>query len=50
VSDRTVRRWVSGEDQPKPGVYADLSEILRHHELALSRLHGPLRSAAGNST
>jgi predicted transcriptional regulator len=27
VSDRTVRRWVAGDDDPRPGVYVDL---LRH--------------------
>jgi hypothetical protein len=42
-----VRRWVSGDGQPKPGVYADLLELLRHHELALNQLYGPLRLAAG---
>lgn len=27
VSDRTVRRWAAGDDQPRPGVYVDLMRI-----------------------
>jgi hypothetical protein len=30
TADRTVRRWVSGEDEPKPGVYRDLIKVVEH--------------------
>jgi hypothetical protein len=29
VVDRTVRRWVAGADTPRPGVAAELRELLR---------------------
>ena len=33
VSDRTVRRWVSGEDIPRQGVWRDLlALVVTHHE------------------
>jgi ribosome-binding protein aMBF1 (putative translation factor) len=31
VSDRTMRRWAAGEINPPPGVYAELTRILRIH-------------------
>jgi hypothetical protein len=29
VGDRTVRRWASGEDKPKPAIAAELAEVMR---------------------
>ncbi len=43
VADRTVRRWVSGEDMPKPGVFADLAAIVAEHGAELATLHAALR-------
>ena len=37
VADRTVRRWVSGEDMPKPGVFADLAAIVPNTEPSWQR-------------
>jgi transposase-like protein len=36
VSDRTIRRWVSGEDIPRPGVWRDLLALVLAHEKELS--------------
>jgi hypothetical protein len=43
VADRTVRRWVSGKDMPKPGVFADLAAIVAEHGAELATLHAALR-------
>lgn len=32
VSSRTVRRWLAGEDRPRPGVWHDLHTLLRDRE------------------
>jgi predicted transcriptional regulator len=36
VSDRTIRRWVSGEDIPRLGVWRDLLALVISHEKELS--------------
>jgi hypothetical protein len=36
---------VSGEDVPRPGVYADLLELVAAHQAELAKLVGPLRAA-----
>jgi hypothetical protein len=46
VADRTVRRWVAGEDAPRAGVWTDLLEILARHQAELANLTEPLRAAA----
>jgi hypothetical protein len=38
VSSRTVRRWVSGEDQPRPGVWQDLAALLRERSQRLRQI------------
>ncbi len=38
VSDRTVRRWASGEERPRPGVYVDLMRLCSEHAQALDGL------------
>jgi transcriptional regulator with XRE-family HTH domain len=35
VSDRTIRRWASGEDIPRPGVWRDLLALVLAHEKGL---------------
>jgi hypothetical protein len=37
VNRRTVSRWASGEDEPRPGVWPDLLEIMweRRRELGV---------------
>lgn len=42
VSDRTVRRWVAGVDEPRPGVYADLYRLVLERAAELDALVDPL--------
>jgi hypothetical protein len=36
VSDRTVRRWAAGTENPRPGVYADLLRLCLERTAQLS--------------
>jgi DNA-binding XRE family transcriptional regulator len=38
VSSRTVRRWVSGEDNPRAGVWQDLAALVRDREQRLRQI------------
>ena len=42
VNDRTVRRWVSGADEPRPGVYTDLHRLVLERAAELDDLIEPL--------
>lgn len=44
VSDRTVRRWVAGDDPP-PGVYIDLLRLVVERQVALDDLVDALKRA-----
>lgn len=43
VSDRTVRRWVAGDDAPRPGVYVDLLRLVVERQADLELVEGRLR-------
>lgn len=45
VSDRTVRRWVSGVDDPRPGVYLDLLRLTQERAAELEGLADRLQEA-----
>ena len=49
VSDRTVRRWAAGEEQPRPGVYRDALRLVRERAEALGPLVPMLEQAAGDA-
>lgn len=38
VSDRTVRRWVAGADNPRPGVWQDLHRLVLQRGTRLAAL------------
>jgi hypothetical protein len=38
VNRRTVRRWLSGEDEPRPGVWDDLEALLSERAANMLRL------------
>lgn len=38
VNDRTVRRWSAGEEEPRPGVCADLLQLVAERERELRDL------------
>ena len=42
VSDRTVRRWVSGEDVPRLGILLDLRDIMMRKRQRLEELEQTL--------
>ncbi len=46
VSDRTVRRWVSGE-RIKPGVWVDIMRIMQDRSLLLDDLANEARELGG---
>lgn len=46
VSDRTVRRWASGDDEPRAGVWADLARIAEERRGAIGELTRELRRLA----
>ena len=43
VSDRTMRRWAAGVDDPPPGVYLDLLRLTQERALALDALADRLK-------
>ena len=43
VSDRTMRRWVAGQDAPRPGVYLDLLRLVMERAVELDELADKLR-------
>lgn len=43
VSDRTMRRWVAGGDNPKPGVYVDLHRLVVERQALLDRVERRLK-------
>ncbi len=45
VSDRTVRRWAAGQEQPKAGVYRDVLVLVRERRGQLGPLIPLLESA-----
>lgn len=47
VSARAVRRWTSGEDRPRPGVWRDLAALLAERLAALAELHRILADELG---
>lgn len=46
VSDRTVRRWVAGVDQPRPGVWGDLRRLVVKRGERLAALAAELERLA----
>jgi hypothetical protein len=38
VNDRTVRRWVSGAEEPRSGVWTELIQILRERREELGKV------------
>lgn len=46
VSDRTIRRWVAGADEPPSGVYLDLLRITQERAMLLDSIEERLRVAA----
>lgn len=47
VADRTVRRWIAGEDEPRSTVWAQLLALAEQRHGALGAALGELREAAG---
>lgn len=45
VSDRTMRRWVSGSDDVPPGVYRDLRRLVQQRAQKLNDLVEILKGA-----
>lgn len=45
VSERTVRRWVSGADDPPPGIAADLLRICQERGQEINDLCSRLKAA-----
>lgn len=45
VSDRTVRRWVAGADDPPKGVYVDLLRLVTERAQTLDELEAVLKRA-----
>lgn len=45
ISDRTVRRWVAGDDNPRPGVYVDLLRLVIDKQADLDEIEQRLREA-----
>lgn len=46
ISDRTIRRWVSGADDVPSGAYLDLLLICEEHMAALEEIIPKLKKAA----
>ena len=46
VNERTCQRWARGQDNPRPGVYADLQPIVRERRAELAELDRELNRAA----
>jgi hypothetical protein len=49
VNDRTVRRWVSGAETPRPGVWTELIEIIRERREELGEVIERVERRVGNS-
>lgn len=45
ISDRTMRRWVAGDDAPRPGVYVDLLRLATERIAVLEGLTDRLKEA-----
>ena len=45
VGDRTVRRWVSGEDRPNPAIAGELADLMRDKKTSLAAACAALRRA-----
>jgi ribosome-binding protein aMBF1 (putative translation factor) len=50
VNDRTVRRWLSGQDEPRPGVWDDLERLLDERIVAQERVRAVLRRQRRDQT
>lgn len=48
VNDRTVRRWLSGQDEPRPGVWDDLEQLLAERMRAQRQARTVLREHRRN--
>ena len=48
VNDRTVRRWLSGQDEPRPGVWDDLEQLFDERATAQRRARAELRKFRQN--
>jgi hypothetical protein len=46
ISDRTMRRWVAGDDDPPPGVWTDLLRLTQKRAQRLDDLRERLKQAA----
>jgi hypothetical protein len=46
VTDRTVRRWVSGAAVPQPGVWMALAQLVQQRQRELAGVAKPLEQAA----
>lgn len=46
VSDRTARKWDSGDQQPRPGVYTDLHRLLLERAAEIDALLPQIADAA----
>ena len=42
VADRTVRRWLAGVDQPRPGVWCDIIDLTQRRLDALTALRAEI--------
>lgn len=38
VNRRTIHRWMSGEDEPRPAVWTELLEIMQERQAQLAEL------------
>jgi len=38
INRRTIRRWLTGEDEPRPGVWIELLAIMRERQTHLGEL------------
>jgi hypothetical protein len=43
VNRRTVQRWLTGQDEPRPGVWADLLKVLDERTRAALKLRRVIR-------
>ena len=46
VADRTVRRWIAGDDGPPPGVWRELLTLVKSRRKALDALEERIITAA----
>lgn len=49
VNHRTVRRWASGDDLPRAGVWPDLHRLLTERHAAIGELLPPVAALIGTT-